>query len=169
MPKVIGRISFRVSGTSNEQFDGSLRLLADRSSLNNRETSDTSIGKVGKDNHIVRAVAGLQPTVSDDCNVLHPTTMVGLKKDKVVEGDVTEDFERKGFTWTNKEKTIPSPFHIPEDDELTGDRKLQWTSSLLTTSTYNLDLDVHHTEAKLQQDVQTQSREGKHISAPAYL
>ena len=40
--------------------------------------------------------------------------MVGLKKDKVVEGEVTEDFERNGFTWTNKEKTLLSPFHIPK-------------------------------------------------------
>ena len=40
---------------------------------------------------------------------------------------------------------------------------------MLTASTYNLDPDVHHTEAKVQQDAQTQSKEGKTISAPAHL
>ena len=56
--KANGTVTDRVFGTSNGQVDGRLRLLADRSSLNNPESSDTSIGKVGKDNHMVRLVAG---------------------------------------------------------------------------------------------------------------
>ena len=82
----------------NEQVDGRLRLLADKSALDNPELSDSSIGRLGIDNHIIRAPVGLQPTVSSDCNVSNPIPMVGLKQDKVVEGKVTEDFEQNGFT-----------------------------------------------------------------------
>ena len=94
-----------------------------KSALNNPGLSDSSIGRLSIDNHIIRAHIGLQPTVSSDCNVSSPITMVGLKQDKAVEGNVTVDFEQKGFAWMDKEKLIPGPVHIPEDDELTGDMK----------------------------------------------
>ena len=69
--------------------------------------------------------------------------MVGLKQDKGGDGKVTEDFEQKGFAWMGKEKLVPGPLYIPEYDELTGDRKFTHTSSVLTTTTYNLDSEIH--------------------------
>ena len=93
-----GTVTDREHGKLNEQVDGKLRLLADRSALNNPGLSDASIGRLGTDHRIIRAPTGLQPTVSRDCYVSNPITMVGLKQDKVVEGKVTEDFEQKGFT-----------------------------------------------------------------------
>ena len=95
--------------------------------------------------------------------------MVGLKQDKVVDGKVTEDFEQTCFVWMDKEKMVPGPFYIPEYDELTGDRKFTHSSSVLTTTTYNLDSELHHIETKVRNDAQTLSREGKFISAPAHL
>ena len=68
-----------------------------------------------------------------------------------------------------KEKMIPGPFYIPEDDGLTGDRKFTYTSSMLTTTTYNLDSEIHHVETGVKNEAQTRSREGKLISAPAHL
>ena len=120
-----GSIIDEVHGTSNEQVEGRLSLLANRSSLNDPEFSDPSIGQLGKTIILFGRLVACNPLFSEDSNHPHPTTMVGLKQDKDVEGEITEDFEKKGFTWTDKEKQTPSPFHIPEDDELTGDRKFQ--------------------------------------------
>ena len=82
---------------------------------------------------------------------------------------MTEYFEQKGFAWMDKEKLVPGPFYIPEYDELTGDRKFTHTSSALTTTTYNLDSEIHHIETEVGSDAQPQSREGKLITAPAHL
>ena len=127
------------------------------------------MGRLGNGNHIVRAPAVLQPAVSCDSSASNPITMVGLRQDRVVDGVVTEDFEQKGFVWMDKEKMVPGPFYIPEYDELTGDRKFTPTSSVLTTTTYNLDSDLHHIETKVRNDAQTLSEEGKFITAPAYF
>ena len=76
---------------------------------------------------------------------------------------------RKGLSWTNKENTIPGPFHHPTYDESTGDTRFEWTSNLLATGTYNLDYDFHFAEATLHRESQTHSRDGRKISAPADL
>ena len=82
---------------------------------------------------------------------------------------MTEDFEQKGFVWMDKEKMVPGPFYIPEYDADTGDRKFTHTSSVLTTTTYNLDPHLHRVETRVRNDAQTRSEEGKTISAPAHL
>ena len=156
-----GTVTDAEFGTLNEQVDGRLRLLADNTILNNPDWPDFSMGRLGNGNHIVRAPVGLQPTVSCDSNASNPITMVGLKQDKVVDGVATEDVEHNGVVWMDKEKMVPGLFYIPEYDEL--------TSSVLTTTTYNLDSELHHIEANVRNDAQTLSKEGKFISAPAHL
>ena len=84
----------------------------------------------------------------------NPATMVGLVLDRVNDDEVTEDFEQKGFVWMDKEKMVPGPFYIPEYDEFTGDRKFTNASSVLTTTTYNLDSDLHRIETKVRNDAQ---------------
>ena len=58
----------------------------------------------------------------------------------------------------DKEKMVPGPFYIPEYDELTGDRKFTHASTVLTTTTYNLDSDLHHVETRVRNDAQTRSK-----------
>lgn len=160
-----GTVTDKEFGMPNEQVAGKLRVLSDRSVLSNPDSSAITMGQLGKTILLYVPLAA----VCDDGNRPNTITMLGLKNDKTVEGEVTETFEKLGSMWTDKETTIPSPFQIPVDDERTGDRKFVWTSTMLTTSTYNLDPKVHHVEAKVKRDAQTLSRDGQTISAPAHL
>ena len=101
-----GTVTDAEFGKFNEQVDGRLRLLADKTILNNPDWSDFSMGRLGNGNHIVRAPVGLQLIVSCDSNASNPITMVGSKQDKVVDGIVTEYFEQRGFVWMDKEKLV---------------------------------------------------------------
>ena len=51
----------------------------------------------------------------------------------------------------------------------TGDRKFINTSSVLTTSTYNLDPRLHQVETQLRNAAQTKAKDGSFISAPAHF
>ena len=129
----------REFGMLNEQVAGTLRVLSDRSVLNDPDSSAITIGTIGRDNPIVRTIGGLQPHVTDDGNHPNTITMVGLKNDNSAEGEAIKTFEKLGFTLTDKEKTISSLFHFPVDDDRSGDRKFVYTSTVLTTTNYNLD------------------------------
>ena len=69
----------------------------------------------------------------------------------------------------DKEKIVPGPFYIPEYDEQTGDRKFTHASSVLTTTTYNLDPNLHRVETQVRFAAQTRSRDGSLINAPAHF
>ena len=53
-----------------------------------------------------------------------------------------------------KEKMVPRPFYIAEHDEQTGDRKFTHASSVLTTTTYNLDQNLHRVETQVRNAAQ---------------
>ena len=70
----------------------------------------------------MRVTTGLKPHVSSTSHHDNPTTMVGLVVPQVDDDEETEEFERQGFVWIDKEKKILGPFYRAEYDEEIGDR-----------------------------------------------